>query len=132
MPPAPRQNESAKSQRRILVVEDHPDVARMVRLMVEMLGHRADVAGSLSETEAAIASTHFDLALVDYRLPDGTAKDVLRAIEKRERSDLTQAVLLTAYDENSIEPKLREGFSRCLRKPVDIEELRSVIADLCS
>jgi CheY-like chemotaxis protein len=112
-------------------VEDHPDVAQMVRLMVEMLGHRVDVAGSLSETEAAIASTRFDLALVDYRLPDGTAKDVLHAIEKRERNNLTRAVLLTAYDENSIEPSLRDGFSRCLRKPVDIEELRSVIAELC-
>jgi CheY-like chemotaxis protein len=116
---------------RILVVEDHPDVAQMVRMMVEMLGHRVDVAGSISETEAAIASNRFDLALVDYRLPDGTARDVLDAIEKCDGRDLIRAVLLTAYDENSIEPSLRDGFSRCLRKPVDIEELRSVIAELC-
>ena len=58
----------AHRRRRILIVEDEPDLARIVKRHVESIGFRADVAPS---GEAALAMTEepVDLVLLDVMLP---------------------------------------------------------------
>ncbi|MGH9321923.1 MAG: response regulator [Vicinamibacteria bacterium] len=114
---------------RILVVEDHPDVAKMMQTMIGMLGHTAEISGSMGETLDVVARETFDLLFVDFRLPDGSGSDLLKAISAR---GPVKAVLLTAYDTSSLGPDSTEGFSACLRKPVEMDELRKTIDRLCS
>jgi CheY-like chemotaxis protein len=114
---------------RVLVIEDHPDAGSMMRTMLQMLGLHAEVTGSMVEALELAERESFDLYLVDYRLPDGNGADVLRALSTRGE---VKAVLLTAYDQSALGPSITAGFSACLRKPVDKEDLRRTIEKLRS
>ncbi len=111
------------------MVEDYPDVADMMDAMIRMLGHRASVAGTIAAAVENASKESFDLFLVDHKLPDGTGGDILKRIPPGGRP---QAVLLTAFDETSLAPAMKEGFSLVLRKPVDLNVLRRTIESLCA
>lgn len=113
---------------KILVVEDHPDMAKVMTMLLGTLGHEPAVATSIAEALLAVSKDRFDALLVDHRLPDGTGHELLTQL--RFGNDIP-AVLVTAFDEESLRPSMKDGFSRVLTKPVDPEKLRDVLADIC-
>jgi CheY-like chemotaxis protein len=113
----------------VLVVEDYKDVADMMNAMIERLGHRVSIAGTIAAAVENASKEKFDLFLVDHKLPDGKGSDILKRIPSTGRP---QAVLLTAFDAASLSPAMKEGFSMVLRKPVDMNVLRETIESLCA
>jgi DNA-binding response OmpR family regulator len=81
---------------RILVVEDEPDMARLIAARLAAAGMLCDTVGSCAEAEAAVAVAPFALALVDRRLPDGDGADLVRRL-RRVRPGLP-VILVTALD----------------------------------
>jgi len=57
---------------KILVVDDEPNIARVVRLALETKGHEVLTAGSKEEAEAAAIDHQPDLMIVDVMMPEGT------------------------------------------------------------
>jgi two-component system response regulator HydG len=119
----------AQSSYRILVVEDHADAAKMMQLMIRMLGHSAELSSNVREAVDRVSRESFDLLLVDFRLPDGSGSDLLKTLSER---GPVRAVLLTAYDPSDLGPSTTAGFSACLKKPVEMQELQRTIERLCS
>lgn len=73
-------------QLRILVVEDQPCDFRMItRALGEMQEFDAAIsrATRIDDAVAMIETNDFDVALIDYRLPDGTGDEVIVALEKK-------------------------------------------------
>ena len=58
------------SKKRILCVEDHPDICELVGLVLE--GYEVDSAYSMADALYRASSEKYDLYLLDYHLPDGT------------------------------------------------------------
>ena len=56
---------------RMLLVEDEPEMSRLIARCVTNAGFMVDCVGSLAEAEAALAIKRYALALLDRRLPDG-------------------------------------------------------------
>ena len=112
----------AKSTRGILVVEDEPDLARLVALHLGELGYEPDIAGSLDEARRLLRGREYRLAVLDLRLPDGDGLDLCR--ELRAREDYTPILILTARaDETDRVVGLELGADDYLVKPFAIREL---------
>ncbi|ADH90465.1 two component transcriptional regulator, winged helix family [Ancylobacter novellus DSM 506] len=79
---------------RLLLVEDSPRLRELVGETIRGAGWRFDAVGSASEADAALASTRYDLILLDLGLPDGDGLDLLRDL--RARRDTTPVLVLTA------------------------------------
>lgn len=81
---------------RVLIVEDHPVVAEGLRSMLEDFPDMAVVAsvGSVASVASVMEELSPDVAVVDFRLPDGTGADAAEHI--RTRSDSTAIVFLSA------------------------------------
>lgn len=79
---------------RLLLVEDSARLAALLGEAVREAGWRLDTVGTLTEAEAAIAATDFDLILLDLGLPDGDGLDLLRSI--RRAADATPVLIITA------------------------------------
>lgn len=87
------------SQRtRVLVVDDDLEIRQLLGRYLEGQGFETMLAGSVKECEAKIATTQFDLAVLDLMLPDGSGLDLCRDIKDR-RPDLA-VILLTALKED--------------------------------
>ena len=107
----------------ILVVEDHPTIARQVVDFLDGLKWQTDHAatGALA-IELATRET-YDVVLLDLNLPDFDGLDVCRAIKARAPRNVP-VLMLTARD--AFEDKARGfngGADDYLTKPFDLREL---------
>lgn len=118
-----------QTSRRVLVVEDNEGIRDLTVEMLARLGHESIAVATLEEAVAQARGEQFDLMLIDYRLPDGDGVEVLKQISK-ERP--VRAVLMSAYDEQSLELHLEAGFMAVLSKPIDMDRLNQTIDDVCA
>jgi PAS domain S-box-containing protein len=110
----------------ILLVEDHADTAQAMAALLNALGHRVTLAGSIAE--ALIAAEHappIDLVVSDLGLPDGNGQDLMRELIRRHG---LRGIALSGYGMEQDLRKSREaGFERHLIKPVDAEVFKAAI-----
>jgi len=111
----------------ILVVDDEPDLRELYELTLMRQGYRVHTAGSVAAARAAIGQQRYAAVISDMRLPDGLGLEVLAELQKRGRSE--RAIVITAYGsaENAVEA-LKAGAFDYISKPVDLQQLRSVVA----
>jgi len=81
------------SGKRILILDDEPNIGSSLRLILEREGFAVTVARTL--TEAKAAADRADVLLVDVRLPDGNGIDLLRQL--RERDHPAPAIMISGH-----------------------------------
>ncbi len=79
--------------RRILIVDDDVSLAENVAEILELLPVETEVVSRAADALARVKQRHFDLVLVDVRLPDGDGTGLVTPI--REHSPHTEVVLIT-------------------------------------
>ena len=110
----------------ILLVDDEEGVRFAVGSFLATNGYDVLEAGSCREAEAALQRSIPDAVLLDYRLPDGNAFDLLRRI--KEAGLRVPVVILTAH--GSIElavQAMREGAEQFLTKPVELPAILVIL-----
>jgi two-component system copper resistance phosphate regulon response regulator CusR len=107
---------------KVLVVEDDRIVGQYVqRGLVEQQYH-VDLVGDGLEALRLISGGHYDLVVLDLRLPGMTGLEVLRTI--RDRGVTTPILVLTAQDAVDYKVEaLRSGADDYVTKPFAFEEL---------
>ncbi|MBJ6762531.1 sigma-54-dependent Fis family transcriptional regulator [Myxococcaceae bacterium JPH2] len=114
---------------RILLVDDEPGVRLGMRGYLTAHGFDVDEATSLAEAQEAFRTHRPDAAVVDYRLPDGTALELLPRLKEIDAA--VPLVVLTGH--GSIElavQAVKEGAEQFLTKPVELAVLRVVLERL--
>jgi two-component system OmpR family response regulator len=115
-----------QARMRILLIEDDRVIATALREQVEGEGHSVDWAARLDEASDALATTSFDLILLDLMLPDGRGLPFLRAL--RAKGSQTPVIIMTALDQVSDRIEgLNAGADDYLVKPFDLSELSARI-----
>jgi two-component system response regulator PilR (NtrC family) len=113
--------------RRLLVVDDEPDLLTLYELTLLREGHDVECAGSVQEALLALERQAFDLVITDMRLPDGQGIELLRHLEAAGRSE--KVVVITAYGSaETAVAALKAGAFDYLTKPVDLRQFRTVVA----
>ena len=111
---------------RILLIEDDRVIATAVREQAEGEGHSVDWAARLDAASDGLATTNFDLILLDLMLPDGRGLPFLRQL--RARGSRTPVIIMTALDQVSDRIEgLNAGADDYLVKPFDLSELSARI-----
>lgn len=111
-------------QETILIVEDEPDVAEMIRYNLEKESYRTVVAYSGAEALKAAEAHAPDLVLLDIMLPDLNGWDVCQILRDREKTRSIPILMLTALSSEEARIKgLSLGADDFLAKPFSIREL---------
>ncbi len=112
---------------RILVVDDEKLVRWSLRQALEEAGYQVEEVGDTQEAMAAIGREQPDLVLLDYRLPDGSGLDVLRALRQGESA--VPVVMITAHASvgGAVEA-MKEGAYDYVSKPFELEEVLQTVA----
>ena len=107
--------------RRVLVVEDENDLARVVKRHVESLGYQVQVAAS-GEEALVLAREAFDLVLLDVMLPGIDGMEVCRRLRSLNR--YMPVLMLTARSSDIDKVMgLESGADDYLTKPFSVQEL---------
>ena len=109
----------------ILVVDDEPDIAELVKRTLEEGGY--DVATALNGDEALeqLGKGQVDLALIDFMMPEMTGRDLVEKIRADPQlRDLKLAFLTAAaFGDEGKEELQRLGALDYIAKPFDNEDL---------
>jgi two-component system CheB/CheR fusion protein len=114
---------------RILLIEDHADTAAALADLLELMGHRVTVAGSVADALAAAEreAGALDLVVSDLGLPDGSGHDLMRRLAARHG---LPGIALSGYGmEEDVLASRAAGFGRHLTKPVSMATLQAAIAE---
>lgn len=92
MPPAPK---------KVLIVEDEPDIAQLVKLYLEKEGFRTTVANSGIDALKLMKAERPDLLILDLMLPEIDGIEVCKKIRTVPDTALLPIIMLTAKAEES-------------------------------
>ena len=117
-----------QSKRCILVVDDHDDTLRSMKMLLTRLGYEVLAAENMTDALRIAEEQHFDILLSDIGLPDGSGLELLRRIRAQRK---VRALALSGFGmDEDIERSQEAGFSDHLTKPVSIDRLQAAISQL--
>jgi PAS domain S-box-containing protein len=118
---------------RVLVVDDEPDARETLQQILEHCNAEVRTAGSAAEAMKLLESWRPDVLLSDIGMPGEDGYDLIRRVRElpAERGGRTPAAALTAFARGEDRRRaLRAGFQMHVAKPVDLQELATVVASL--
>jgi PAS domain S-box-containing protein len=115
--------------RRILVIDDDPDAADSIAMLLQLDGHEVDVAyAALAGLEAA-SRLRPEVILLDIGLPRMSGYEVARRLRENEALRATRLVALSGFGRIEDRERARAaGFDDHLVKPASLEALAQVLA----
>ena len=106
----------------VLVVEDNPDLARLLALHLRDAGHGVDVAGDGATALSRVRSRRYDLVILDLMLPQVDGLEVCRRLRAAE--SYVPVLMLTARSgEIDRVVGLEVGADDYVTKPFSVNEL---------
>jgi CheY-like chemotaxis protein len=119
------------THRRILLVEDNPDIGETLRDLLELLGHDVDLADNGLRGVQRALENHPEVLLVDIGLPGIDGYEVARQLRATDAGRKMTLIALTGYGRPEDRQKARDaGFDAHMTKPVEPDELLKVFADV--
>jgi DNA-binding NtrC family response regulator len=111
---------------RVLVVDDEPDAAEALTLLLKPRGYDVRVAGTGDAARSAVSSWRPHVVLLDLMLPDVSGLDLLR--DFRAAAPETQVVMVTGYGSvPRVVEAMNDGAFGFIEKPIDAMLLLAVL-----
>ena len=89
--------ETQISPLRILLAEDNASSQKVALMMLKRLGYRADTVANGIEALEALERQHYDLVLMDVRMPEMDGLEATRVIRRRLPNNGPKVIAITAY-----------------------------------
>lgn len=118
---------SSLSRPLALVVDDQPDTARTLELMLQSIGFQTEIAGDGIDGLRKAASLQPALMLVDISMPKLDGYDTCGVIRAQPWASKVRLVAVTGWDRKELQERSASaGFDAFLLKPVEFAELKKV------
>lgn len=117
---------------RILVVDDEPVVLDLVRDVVKELNHKfeVEVAKDAFDAGRLVVSFRPQLIFLDLMMPGVDGFEVCTRLKKDAATQNTEVIAITGYyTEANMERILSAGAAACLKKPLDVLEVRRHVVE---
>ena len=112
--------------KRILVVDDEPDIGANLADILSDRGFNVDVCNLPHQALKHVDQNRYDFALIDFRLPEMDGVELFQQIHRQSPEAI--GFLVTGYaNPQTQEQATRSGFRHIMSKPVDIPKLLDAI-----
>ncbi len=110
---------------KVLVLEDDPDVATLLAIMLKDNGYDADIARSAGEAKAMLLEANYAAVTVDIMLPDQDGISLIQELRAQERTRNVATIVVSAKASEARSEILTAsmGIVDWLDKPIDQKRL---------
>ncbi|WP_143961859.1 response regulator [Litoribacter populi] len=113
----------------ILIVEDDVVFCKLLTRFLTKNNYTTNDAQSAKQAFELLKEHTFDLAILDYRLPDENGLSILESI--KENNKVSKVILITRYGDQEVANKAIDlGADAYVSKPINPDELLEVIKNL--
>lgn len=110
----------------VLVVDDEPGILSFLQKALSKRFALVETAGSVEEAEKLRARCHFDLLIVDIKLPGRSGMEWHEALQNSERR--SDVIFMTAYaDLETAIQAIRLGAADFILKPFRLEQMMNAV-----
>jgi CheY-like chemotaxis protein len=114
---------------RVLVVDDNPLNAGLVRIILTRAEHEVDVVSSGAAALALLASKPIDVVVSDISMPEMTGEDLCRAIRRDPALAALRVVAYTALAMRTEQDAIMAaGFDQLVTKPATRDALLEAVS----
>lgn len=125
------QSEIYTEKRRVLVVDDVPDIMLLLGKLVERMGYQVEMASCAAEALEVLEQKEVNLLITDWAMPGMNGGELIARLKEEARWREIPTVVLTGHDTlMERDTALLAGCDCFLVKPVKRDELQRVIHDL--
>jgi len=118
-------------RRRILIVDDVPEILLLQRKLVARMGYEVEIAADGRAALAVLEKCAVDLLITDWAMPGMNGGELIAAIKEDERFRSIPIIVLTGHDTDTERDEAEAvGCNRFLVKPFKRDALQRVINEL--
>ncbi len=115
----------------LLLVDDHSDTRNVLSRLLTRCGHKVATADSARAALRHLESERFDGLISDVGLPDASGNDLIREAKRKQQA--LKGIALSGFGtQEDVRRSLEAGFDYHLTKPVDFQELRTLLQKIGS
>lgn len=129
--PSVTQSTAPIARKKILIIDDHPDVRRVLSITLRHLGYETREAADASAGIRMSLAENPNLILMDLSLPDSSGLETAKRIKKNSKTSQIPIVACSGWKNDEIVAQaLEAGIVEFLGKPISPELLAEVIEKL--
>jgi DNA-binding response OmpR family regulator len=117
------------SRKRILVIDDDPDIGAMLKMMLEFKGYKTSVTERAEKIKNLINKDHIDLIILDMLLSGVNGTDICSNLKKDSATANIPVIMISAHP-NARELCEASGADSFVAKPFDMHDMLSRITAL--
>jgi len=125
--PRPEHKPPTIKRATILLVDDDPEVSKILGLMLQQMGHQVTVVTSGEEALSAFEKGDYGLVITDLGMPDISGRDVARVV--KEMKPGMPVMLITGWGVQ-LDPEEMLEIDGVIEKPFSRDALSAQIAEL--
>jgi two-component system CheB/CheR fusion protein len=125
----PAAQNADRPPRRILLVDDHEDTSKVMKVLLERRGYLVTTAATMRSGIEEATNGAYDLLISDIGLPDGSGLDLMETLMRN--GVPIRGVALSGFGmEEDIRRSKEVGFTEHLTKPISFQKLQEIIERL--
>jgi len=110
-------------KKRILIVDDEPQIVMLLRTSLERSGYEVEEAFSGADAHQRMKEGAYDLMLLDFFLPDTIGGAEFCKKVRSESKQLLPIIIITGFSSRDPESFISEGASDVIFKPIHHDDL---------
>lgn len=115
---------------KLLIIDDEPEILETTRWAFETAGYEVHTAADGREALEKMKQVHPELLLIDYKLPQMTGVELLRAAKALDPGITVVMITGLTHQSDEIESECREsGAAGFLQKPLQMDKVLSVVKE---
>jgi CheY-like chemotaxis protein len=114
-------------RKKVLVVEDHHDVRRMMSIMLRQYGFDVVEASDGYEAVEKALEEHPDMIFMDLAMPILDGVNAVKAMRMHDELKDVPIVAVTAYHDFYAEKAKAVGCNAVIQKPLDFDQLQPLV-----
>jgi DNA-binding response OmpR family regulator len=122
--------EPIHTKHKILVIDDDPDLRRLVSLVLSLSGYEVVEAKNGIEGMDVFKRELPDCVLVDLMMPGMDGLRFLSWLREGAKATMPVVTMTALDDEETLRSCLKAGASRVVKKPVQVEVLEQLVKEL--
>jgi signal transduction histidine kinase/CheY-like chemotaxis protein len=117
-------------RRRLLLVDDNRDAARMLGMYLESAGHEIIIEHSARDALERARTAVPDICLLDIGLPDMDGNELAQQLRASPETTHSILIAITGYGQEQDRKKTTDaGFNHHFVKPVNMKQLLAILAE---